>query len=111
MCSFAVGPGVLDSTPLGVSTYDVTYRAETTGDAVIDLITFADINGVQTQIESPVLPWARTVTLPAGVEAAITVRGAYAEGARIAGSFSAQSNEPIRGAAVTVAEQSGCGEL
>jgi len=111
LCTFVVGPSALDSAPLGVSSYEVTYRAEATGDALIDLLTFEDINGVRTQIEAPVLPWTRTVTLPAGVDASLTVRGAHAEGDRISASLSAQSNETSNGSVLTVTEQSSCGEL
>lgn len=95
---------------LGVSTYEVTYRADLTGDAVIDFITFEDVNGVNTRIEAPVLPWVRTVTLPAGADAGITVRGAYAEDASITTSFSAESNEANNGSVDRLAQQSSCGE-
>ena len=113
-CSLTIGPAELEKEANGVSTYEVTYRAEVTGDAIIDVITFEDVNGVRTEVRSPMLPWVRTVTLPVGTNAIMTMQGAYAENATISGSFNAQSNSILNAGAeffFAVDRASACGEL
>ncbi|GAB5519888.1 MAG: hypothetical protein RhofKO_21390 [Rhodothermales bacterium] len=114
LCSLTIGPAELEKAANGVTTYEVTYRAEVTGDAIIDMITFEDVNGVRTEITRPMLPWTRTVTLPVGSNAIMTVQGAYAEDATVSGSFVALSN-PIDNAGSQFSfgadRASACGEL
>ncbi len=64
----------------GSSTYTVNYSASATGDGVLDNVQFLDANGQTVTVSDPALPFARTVTMSSGDDAAMSASGTVSVG-------------------------------